>query len=150
MDLSEKILQKLQLEFNLDDRMSAIDYAMKRKDAILQKHISVVYPIYAPFLLLNEKSEDGKLHLRAIDNHLRVFVHYDALGLGRSPNARSAHDCRRTYASLEYLSGTDIRTIKQQMGHTSEAQTWEYIKDVVDAEEHKTRLRGGNMLSSLA
>lgn len=104
-------------------------------------------PSHSPFLLLNKNSEDGKLHLRAVDNHLRDFIHYDVLGLNSSKNARSAHDCRRTYASLEYLSGTDIRTIKQQMGHTSEGQTWEYIKDIVDAEERKKKLKGGTMLA---
>lgn len=107
-------------------------------------------PSHSPFLLLNENSEDGKLHLRALDNHLREFIHYEVLKLDSSKNARSAHDCRRTYASLEYLSGTDIRTIRQQMGHTSEGQTWEYVKDVVDAEERKARLKGGTMLSEIA
>lgn len=48
--------------------------------------------------------------------------------------------CRRTYASLEYLSGTDIRTIKQQ--------TWDYIHEVIDAEERKNRLKGGNLLGN--
>lgn len=105
---------------------------------------------HSPFLLLNEYSEDGKLHLRALDNHLRDFIHYDVLKLSKERNARSAHDCRRTYASLEYLAGTDIRTIKMQMGHNSEAQTWDYIKEVIDAEERKNRLRGGNMLSEIA
>ena len=56
--------------------------------------------------------------------------------------------CRRTYASLEYLSGTDIRTIKQQMGHNTEQQTWDYIHKVIDAEERKNRLRGGNLLGN--
>lgn len=104
----------------------------------------------SPFLLLNSNSEDGKMHLRAVDDYLREFIHYDILDLDSSRNPRSAHDCRRTYASLEYLSGTDIRTIKQQMGHTSESQTWEYIKDVVDAEERKNRLKGGSLLANIA
>ena len=107
-------------------------------------------PSHSPFLLLNSNSEDGKLHLRAIDHHLREVIHYEVLKLDSSKNARSSHDCRRTYASLEYLSGTDIRTIRQQMGHTSEGQTWEYIKDIVDAEERKARLKGGTMLGEIA
>lgn len=105
---------------------------------------------HSPFLLLNKHSEAGKLHLRALDNHLRDFIHYDVLKLSKKWNARSAHDRRHTYASLEYLAGTDIRTIKMQMGHNSEAQTWDCIKEVIDVEERKNRLRGGNILSEIA
>lgn len=45
-------------------------------------------------------------------------------------------------------SGTDIRTIKQQMGHNTEQQTWDYIHEVIDAEERKNRLKGGNLLGN--
>jgi len=90
------------------------------------------------------------VHLRAVDDYLREFIHYDVLGLSSDRKPRSAHDCRRTYASLECLSGTDIRTIMKQMGYSSETQTWEYINDIVDAEERKVRLKGGCLLSSIA
>jgi len=43
-----------------------------------------------------------------------------------------------------------LSTTLEDMGHTSEGQTWEYIKDVVAAEERKSRLKGGTMLADIA
>ena len=65
----------------------------------------------SPFLLLNTNASDGKMHLRAIDYCLREEIHKKVLGLDLKRDCRSAHDCRRTYASLEYLNGTDIYTL---------------------------------------
>lgn len=101
-------------------------------------------PSDSPYLFLNPNSSDGRLHLRAIDAYLRDFIHPFVLGLpvdDKHP-ARSAHDCRRTYASLEYLNGTDIFIISKQMGHSSVEQTWEYIRDIVEAKEKRERLKG--------
>lgn len=90
-------------------------------------------PTASPFLFLNPDNQtDEKMHIRALDDYFRVTVHKKILGLDSKTEARSAHDCRRTYASLEYLNGTDIRTIQKQMGHTTTAQTWDYVKDIVD------------------
>lgn len=100
----------------------------------------------SPYLLLNANSKDGKMHLRAIDNHLRTHIHHDVLGYGEEREARSSHDCRRTYASLEYLNGTDIYTIKNQLGHSKITQTEEYIKDIIEASERRNRLKGMGIL----
>ncbi len=51
-------------------------------------------------------------------------------------------DCRRTYATLEYLNGTDIKVIKMQLGHKTEAQTWEYIVDVAEFAQRQDKLKG--------
>ena len=100
----------------------------------------------SPYLFLNENSKDGKMHLRAIDDYLRVKVHRDILGYGADREARSPHDCRRTYASLEYINGTDIYTLKNQLGHSSISQTEEYIKDVIEAQERKAKLKGSGLI----
>lgn len=140
------------IESNCKDHSARYVYLTADAELILKKAIAFREQDGnpSPFLLLNKNSTDGKLHLRALDNHLRVFIHYDVLKLSKERDARSAHDCRRTYASLEYLAKTDIRTLKKQMGHNSEAQTWDYIKDVVDAAERKNMLKGGNMLSGIS
>lgn len=36
----------------------------------------------SPYLFLNENSEDGKMHLRVLDDYLREVIHYKVLGLG--------------------------------------------------------------------
>lgn len=97
-----------------------------------------------PFLLLNYDKYGCliKMHTRAIDNYLREIIHKTVLRLDKSFEARSSHDCRRTYASLEFFNGTDIYVIQQQMGHSDVNQTWDYIRDVTDLEQRKTRLRG--------
>ena len=33
-------------------------------------------------------------------------------------------------------------------GHNTEQQTWDYIHEVIDAEERKNRLKGGNLLGN--
>ena len=98
------------------------------------------------YLLLNPCSNDGKMHLRAIDDYMREVIHTEVLGYGKEREARSPHDCRRTYASLEYLSGTPINVIKEQMGHSNVGQTWDYIKNVVEASERRNQLKGGHLI----
>lgn len=100
----------------------------------------------SPYLLLNPCSNDGKMHLRAIDDYMREIIHTEILGYGNEREARSPHDCRRTYASLEYLSGTPINVIKEQMGHSNVGQTWDYIKNVVEASERRGQLKGARLL----
>ena len=101
---------------------------------------------HSPYLLLNPCSSDGKMHLRAIDDYMREVIHTEVLGYGDEREARSPHDCRRTYASLEYLSGTPINVIKEQMGHSNVGQTWDYIKNVVEASERRNQLKGARLL----
>lgn len=99
-----------------------------------------------PYLFLNSHSADGKLHCRAIDHYLRSDIHSKLLGYGSEREARSPHDCRRTYASLEYLSGTPIYAIQAQLGHTSIIMTEQYIKAVAEPLERKLALKGGGLL----
>lgn len=96
----------------------------------------------SPFLFLNENAADGKLHLRAIDVYMREHIHKQLLGYDETREARSPHDCRRTYATLEYLNGTDIKSLKTQLGHSTLSQTEEYIKDIIETAERKNRLMG--------
>ena len=86
------------------------------------------------------------MHLRATDDYMRETIHTDVLGYGNDREERSPHDCRRTYASLEYLGGIDIYVITKQLGHSNVGQTWDYIKDVVEPTEHRNRLKGGKLL----
>ena len=51
------------------------------------------------FLLLNEFSDDGKMHLRALDNRIRMLQ--KTLKMSEEREIRSCHDCRRTYASIQ-------------------------------------------------
>ena len=55
----------------------------------------------------------------------------------------------RTYASLQYLNGTDIYTLKNQLGHSKITQTEEYIKDIVEASERRSRLKGTGIICDL-
>ena len=80
------------------------------------------------------------------------FIHPNVLDLpiDEEHPARSAHDCRRTYASLEYLNGTDIFTLSKQMGHSCAEQTWDYIQDIVEVSEKRERLKGCGLSLSCA
>lgn len=60
----------------------------------------------------------------------------------------SCHDCRRTYASIQYMHGVDIKTIQAQLGHSNPQQTWDYIKDVVDAGTRLRTLSRGSLLGA--
>lgn len=100
----------------------------------------------SPFLFLNNNSSDGKMHLRAIDNYLREYIHKIVLGYDNRKEARSPHDCRRTYASLEYLNGTRVDVLMAQLGHANVSQTWDYIKNVVEASERRSQLKGSGLL----
>ena len=80
-------------------------------------------PSDSEFLLLNEFSDDGKMHLRALDNRIRMIQ--KALKMSKDREIRSCHDCRRTYASIQYIHGVDIKTIQAQLGHSTPQQTWE-------------------------
>ncbi len=96
------------------------------------------------YLFLNSHSDDGKLHLRALDNRLRkiqeiLYFDEDAV--------RSPHDYRRTYASIQYLHDVDIKTIQAQLGHSKVTQTWDYVRDVVDLMTRKGKLENGCILA---
>lgn len=97
-----------------------------------------------PYLLLNSFSDDGKMHLRAMDNRIRKIQ--QQLDMTSSHGIRSCHDCRRTYASIQYLHGVDIKTIQAQLGHSTPQQTWDYIKDVIDTETRLQTLSKGCIL----
>ena len=93
------------------------------------------------YLFLNPNATDGKLHLRAADDYLRKIQ--KELNFDETKEIRSLHDCRRTYASIQYLNGVDITLIQKQLGHKKASQTWDYIKDIVDAETRANRLDKG-------
>ena len=40
------------------------------------------------------------------------------------------------------MNGTDIYDIMKQLGHSQRAQTEEYIKDIVEAKERQSKLKG--------
>jgi len=42
--------------------------------------------------------------------------------------ARSAHDMRRTVATILYRNGTDLKTLMMILGHSSIKQTMDYIQ----------------------
>ena len=96
----------------------------------------------SPFLILNSNSDDGKMHLRAIDDFMRTTIHNEVLGYDSEREARSPHDCRRTYATLEYLNGANIKRISKQLGHSKVSQTYEYIIDIAEFEERQSLLPG--------
>ena len=54
-----------------------------------------------------------------------------------------------TYASLEYLNGTDVFVLMRQLGHANVSQTWDYIKDVAEASERRSQLKGAGLLHEL-
>lgn len=74
------------------------------------------------------------INTRAMDNRLRKIQH--VLNMTDELPERSPHDCRRTYASIQYLHGVNIKIIQAQLGHSTVQQTWNYIKNVAD---EKTR-----------
>lgn len=97
------------------------------------------------FLFLNHSSDDDKMHLRAIDNRIRKLQ--KELDLDNNDEVRSLHDCRRTYASIQYLHGVDVKTLQAQLGHSSAAQTWDYIKDIVDNSTRLSKIEKGCILN---
>lgn len=73
---------------------------------------------------------------------MRKTIHPKVLGLRFEKEIRSPHDCRRTYATLEYLNGTNKEYIQGQLGHASLAQTDEYIKPIIEAYERRDKIKG--------
>lgn len=82
--------------------------------------------------------------MRALDNRLRKIQ--EILNLDEDA-VRSPHDCRRTYASIQYLHDVDIKTIQAQLGHSKVTQTWDYVRDVVDLMTRKGKLENGCILA---
>ncbi len=59
------------------------------------------------FLFVNQSGE--KLHAYHVDKRIRRIQRRDVALENKT--IRSAHDCRRTYASIAYLHDVDIMTI---------------------------------------
>ena len=94
------------------------------------------------YLFINPYNSNGDhIHCENVDQRLRRLqdrdIQFD------NPCIRSAHDCRRTYASIQYKHGIDLVTIQRQLGHKNPTQTWDYIKDIVDADERLEKLKSG-------
>lgn len=98
------------------------------------------------YLFLNDKARYGKLTYNPLDRHIR-FLQKDVLKFSNK-NIRSCHDCRRTYASIQYLKLGDkcITIIQKQLGHKTPTQTWEYIKDIVEPLNRIDILEAGTIL----
>lgn len=97
------------------------------------------------YLLVNPLSPNVKLHISSCDKHLRALQ--VKLGFDDTKDIRSLHDCRRTYASIQYLKGVDITIIQKQLGHTTVTQTWDYIKDIIDNRTRVEAINKGTLLA---
>ena len=95
------------------------------------------------YLFLNPEAKDGKLHISAADNYVRALQ--SKLNFDATKEIRSLHDGRRTYATLQYLSGVNLKSIQRQLGHSSVKQTEEYIFDVIDVKHRANDLEKGNL-----
>lgn len=95
------------------------------------------------FLFLNPNANDGKLHIGVADNFLRDLQ--KKLNFDPTKEVRSLHDGRRTYATIQYLSGVNLKSIQRQLGHSSIKQTEEYIYDVIDMKHRGMDLEKGNL-----
>ena len=119
------------------------DDAMKIFELLMEKRIVDVTT--CPYLILNHKAYEDKMHLGPLDKRIRRLQ--SMLGFAPENGIRSCHDCRRTYASIQYLHGVDIEEIRKQLGHKTQQQTWEYIKDIADTETRLNKLSKGCILS---
>ena len=79
------------------------------------------------FLFLGENGQ--RIHIRAVDNRIRKLC----ARAGIEP-AKSAHDIRRTVATMLYRNTHDIELVRKFLGHSDVQTTWGYIVDI-DAEE---------------
>lgn len=105
----------------------------------LRKH----YKIKSRYLFLNDNAEDGKLHARAVDDYLRQLQ--IKLEFDETKELRSLHDCRRTYATLQFLADVNIKHIQRQLGHSSIKQTEDYINEIIDVRKRAVELEKGAM-----
>ena len=92
------------------------------------------------YLFMNPNTGE-KMHLDTVAFRLARIQTKDLAF--SNPAVRSPHDCRRTYASIQYMHGVDIMTIQAQLGHRNVQQTWDYIKDIVEAENRLQKIEKG-------
>lgn len=97
-------------------------------------------------LFLNEETKYNKLTYNPLDRHIR-FLQKEVLKFSNK-NIRSAHDCRRTYASIQYIKLGDksVPILQKQLGHKTTTQTWDYIKDIVEQGDRIEILQHGSIL----
>ncbi len=93
--------------------------------------------------LFNNPRTGERYHVNAISDRLARIQSKKLRFTNKA--IRSPHDCRRTYASLQYIHGVDIMTIQAQLDHKNVQQTWDYIKDIVEANDRLNRLECGNL-----
>lgn len=93
------------------------------------------------FLFLGEKGK--RIHIRAVDNRIRNLCKR----AGIQP-AKSAHDIRRTVATMLYRNTHDIELVRKFLGHSDVQTSWGYIVDI-DAEE-EDRLKVVEALKGLS
>ena len=53
---------------------------------------------------------------------------------------------RSSYVFLEYINGTYIYTLKIQLSHSYIFQMEEYIKNIIEVQDKKTKLKGVNLI----
>ena len=103
--------------------------------------------INSEFLFLNEESRPSykKLDYSAIQKYIKKLQ--ERILKLDNKNIRSAHDCRRTYASVQYLKlgARGLSFIQSQLGHSTPLQTWDYIKDIVEMKDKMIILEEGNL-----
>ena len=80
-----------------------------------------------------------------LKKNIQIKLNFDS-----TKELRSLHDGRRTYATLQYFAGVNIRAIQRQLGHSNPSQTWDYIKDIVDVQKRGEMLEIGNINLNIA
>lgn len=103
--------------------------------------------IKSEFLFLNEEARPRykKLNYSAVQKYIKKLQ--ERILKFDNKNIRSAHDCRRTYASVQYLilNAKGLSFIQSQLGHKTPLQTWDYIKDIVEIKDRLELLENGNL-----
>jgi len=117
------------------------DNAMLLLNLLLELRKNDTHP--TSYLFLNPEANDGKLHIGAEDGFVRSLQ--PKLNFDSTKELRSIHDGRRTYATLQYLSGVNLKSIQRQLGHSTMQQTEKYIFDVIDVKHRANDLEKGNL-----
>ncbi|MCI0350733.1 MAG: tyrosine-type recombinase/integrase [Acidobacteriales bacterium] len=80
------------------------------------------------------RARSGALTTRAVQDILAKYP----ISIAGVMRTVKPHDCRRTYARLQYEAGADLVAIQQNLGHTNVKTTLGYIGDL-DASARRTK-----------
>ena len=93
------------------------------------------------YLFLGEKGK--RITSRAVDNRIRKLC----ARAGIEP-AKSAHDIRRTVATILYRKTHDVELVRQFLGHSDVDTTWGYIVNIEEEKKDRRKiveaLQGGS------